>query len=67
MRYAAQIGAIIVTWVVLAIAGLGFTATLFGGLVAALPAEAVAHIWWRRRERRRDLANGYVRAPRDDV
>ena len=65
MRYAAQIGAMIATWVVLGIAGLGFTATLFGGLAAALLAEGVAHLWWRRRERRRDVANGYV--PRDDV
>ncbi|MEN3279991.1 MAG: hypothetical protein V7607_1131 [Solirubrobacteraceae bacterium] len=67
MRYAAQIAAMIVTWVVLGIAGLGFTATLFGGLAAGLLAEAATHLWWRRRERRRDLANGYVSPPRDEA
>ena len=57
----------VVTWGILGLAGLAFTATLFGGLAAGLVAEAAAHLWWRRREHRRDLANDYVRAPTDEA
>ena len=67
LRYPAQLAAMVVTWGILGLAGLAFTATLFGGLAAGLVAEAAAHLWWRRREHRRDLANDYVRAPTDEA
>jgi hypothetical protein len=67
LRYPAQLAAMIGTWAVLGFAGAGFAPTVSGGVAAGLVAEAAAHLWWRRREHRRDVANGYVRAPRDDA
>jgi hypothetical protein len=67
LRYPVHLAAIVVTLAVLALAGVGFTATLFGALAAGMVAEAAAHAWWRRREHLRDLANGYVRPPRDEA
>jgi hypothetical protein len=67
LRLPARVAATIVTWVVFGLSGVPFAATLFGGLAAGLVAEAAAHVWWRRREHRRDVANGYVRVPRDEA
>jgi hypothetical protein len=47
-------------WVVLGILGAGFAATLGGGALAGLIADQIVEAWWLRRERQRDVANGYV-------
>jgi hypothetical protein len=47
-------------WVVLGILGAGFAATLGGGVLAGLIADQIVEAWWLRRERQRDVANGYV-------
>jgi hypothetical protein len=40
--------------------GAGFAATLGGGALAGLIADQIVEAWWLRRERQRDVANGYV-------
>jgi hypothetical protein len=45
----------------LGIAGASYAVTLICGAVAALIAEHVVEAWWLRRERQRDVANGYIR------
>jgi hypothetical protein len=45
----------------LGIAGASYSVTLLGGALGALVAEHVIEAWWLRRERQRDLANGYIR------
>jgi hypothetical protein len=45
----------------LGIAGASYPVTLICGAVAALIAEHVVEAWWLRRERQRDVANGYIR------
>ena len=49
------------TWAILGFAGVGFATTVLSGFAVGLVAEAAAHLWWQRRERRRDVANCYVR------
>jgi hypothetical protein len=50
------------TWAALGVAGVRFTLTLVCGALAGLVAELIVEAWWLRRERRRDLANGYARS-----
>jgi hypothetical protein len=45
----------------LGFAGVTYSVTLSCAAAAALIAEHVVEAWWLRRERRRDLASGYIR------
>ncbi len=61
MRTSAYLLTAATVWVALGVVGAGFAATLGGGAVAGLLADQVVEVWWLRRERQRDVANGYVR------
>ena len=60
MRTSAYLLTMGTVWVVLGILGAGFAATLGGGALAGLIADQIVEAWWLRRERQRDVANGYV-------
>ena len=60
MRTSAYLLTMGMVWVVLGILGAGFAATLGGGALAGLIADQIVEAWWLRRERQRDVANGYV-------
>jgi hypothetical protein len=61
MRTSAYLVTMALVWVALGIGGAGFAATLACGALAGIIAEQVVEAWWLRRERQRDVANGYVR------
>jgi hypothetical protein len=61
MRTTAYLLTMAMVWAVLGVLGAGFAATLGGGALAGLIADQTVEAWWLRRERQRDVANGYVR------
>lgn len=63
LRYPTYIGTMLVAWCVLGLAGAGFAATVASGVAAGTAAEYAVDAWWRRRKRRRDVANAYVPSP----
>ena len=60
MRTSAYLLTMVTVWVVLASLGAGFAATLGGGALAGLIADQIVEAGWLRRERQRNVANGYV-------
>jgi F0F1-type ATP synthase membrane subunit c/vacuolar-type H+-ATPase subunit K len=67
LRYAAYLATMIVVWAALAVAHVGFGPTIVFGFAAGLVAELAVEAWWRRRERQRDLKNGFVASRREDL
>jgi hypothetical protein len=57
--------AVVASWAVLGVAGVGFAVTLSCGAGIGLVAQEIAEWWWLHREHRRDLANGYVQRRQD--
>jgi hypothetical protein len=67
LRYAVELATMIVVWAALGFAHVSFGPTIVCGVAAALVAEFAFEARWRRRERQRDLENGFVGSPRDDT
>ena len=66
LRASAYLLTMATTWAALGVAGVRFTLTLVCGALAGFAAELIVEAWWLRRERRRDLANGYTRGDRGE-
>jgi hypothetical protein len=63
LRYPIYLATVIVVWGVLSVAGVGLAVALASGAAAGFAAEIAVDAWWRRRERQRDLRNGYTPSP----
>jgi hypothetical protein len=60
IRYPTYLATLVVVGGALAIAGLDLSLAIVLGAAAGFGADSAIEAWWRRRERRRDLANAYV-------
>jgi hypothetical protein len=65
LRYAVELATMIVVWAALGFAHVSFGPTIVSGAAAGLVAEFAFEAWWRRRERQRDLENGFVASHED--
>jgi hypothetical protein len=66
LRYPVYLATVIVVWSALSLAHVGFARAAVFGAGAGFVADLALEAWWRRRERQRDLENGFV-ARRDDA